>query len=412
MPAAYYNENDPFAADWLENLIAEEFIPHGYVDRRSIADVEPGDLHGFAQCHFFAGIGGWAYAARLAGWPDDLPLWTGSPPCQPFSVAGKQRGTEDHRHLWPEQFRLIRAARPARWFGEQVAGKAGLAWLDGVLADLENSDYAGRAFVIPACGVGAPHRRERLWIAAESVGDTDSNGCEARGCTEPPARHGSPAHAGGGQHRPRLHDRCERGSCCALPDDCDGGNTRCSLADAEQNGRNGDALDFRVRTGASEGRVLQSQRLRAPCGAVADTDSEQPERHGIAGSVAGSTGCAERAAREQRGGCSTGDPCTGSGAGDVGDVWRPGLEGFPRDGDRAAGRDTPARHSAPAGFWGGADWLMCADGKRRRVKPGLSLLVNGLPRDVAGSLAGYGNAIVPHVAAEVLAAYLETRFAH
>jgi DNA (cytosine-5)-methyltransferase 1 len=78
---AYYNELDPFAAAWLRNLIAAGLIPQGEVDERSIEDVTPNDLAGFRQCHFFAGIGGWPLALRLAGWPDERPVWTGSCPC-------------------------------------------------------------------------------------------------------------------------------------------------------------------------------------------------------------------------------------------------------------------------------------------------------------------------------------------
>jgi DNA (cytosine-5)-methyltransferase 1 len=65
-------------------------------------------LRGFTQCHFFAGIGVWSYALRLAGWPDDRPVWTGSCPCQPFSAAGKGAGFADERHLWPAWHHLIR----------------------------------------------------------------------------------------------------------------------------------------------------------------------------------------------------------------------------------------------------------------------------------------------------------------
>src|SRR3990167_6597380 len=110
---AWYNEIDPYAADWLRNLIRAGLIAPGDVDERSIADVRPADLKGYTQCHFFAGVGGWSYALRLAGWPDDLPVWTGSCPCQPFSVAGKGLGTDDSRHLWPEWARLLREGRPA-----------------------------------------------------------------------------------------------------------------------------------------------------------------------------------------------------------------------------------------------------------------------------------------------------------
>lgn len=164
----YYNEFDPYAAQWLRNLIEAGEIPAGHVDTRSIVDVQPSDLIGYTQCHFFAGIGGWPLAARLAGWPDDRELWTGSCPCQPFSVAGKGKAQDDDRHLWPHQFRLIRARRPALWVGEQVAAAVGKDWLDGVSSDLEGIDYPCRAVVVPACAVDAPHRRDRLWIVAHT----------------------------------------------------------------------------------------------------------------------------------------------------------------------------------------------------------------------------------------------------
>ena len=107
----YYNENDPFCVDWLQNLIKRGSLPYGEVDDRSIEDVNPLDLGGFTQHHFFAGIGGWPYALRLIGWPDSRPVWTGSCPCQPFSGAGKRQGEADKRHLWPAFFQLIAALR-------------------------------------------------------------------------------------------------------------------------------------------------------------------------------------------------------------------------------------------------------------------------------------------------------------
>ena len=166
MKYAYYNENENFAAQWLRNLIAAGHIAPGEVDERSITDVQPGDLRGFAQCHFFAGIGVWSHALRSAGWPDSRPVWTGSCPCQPFSCAGKQLGTADERHLWPAWFRLIRECRPAAVFGEQVAGPAALAWFDLVSADLEDAGYAVGAADLCAAGAGAPHIRQRLyWLA-------------------------------------------------------------------------------------------------------------------------------------------------------------------------------------------------------------------------------------------------------
>lgn len=160
---AYYNENDEKAAATLRELISRGLIAPGDVDERSILDVRPVDVAGYTQCHFFAGFGVWSYAARLAGWPDGRPLWTGSCPCQPFSAAGKGGGFDDERHLWPAFHWLICQCKPAIVLGEQVASKDGLAWLDLVLADLEGADYTVGAADLCAAGFGSPHIRQRLW---------------------------------------------------------------------------------------------------------------------------------------------------------------------------------------------------------------------------------------------------------
>jgi DNA (cytosine-5)-methyltransferase 1 len=163
MPA-YYNEIDPKAAAWLRELIKQGHIADGVVDDRSIVDVAPDELRGFTQCHFFAGIGVWSYALRSAGWADDRPVWTGSCPCQPFSAAGARGGFDDQRHLWPHWHHLISQCRPSVVFGEQVASKDGLGWLDLVHADMEATGYAFGAADLCAAGVGAPHIRQRLWF--------------------------------------------------------------------------------------------------------------------------------------------------------------------------------------------------------------------------------------------------------
>jgi DNA (cytosine-5)-methyltransferase 1 len=163
---AYYNEIDPEAVAVLKELIAAGVIAAGDVDGRSIKEVTPNDVAGYTQCHFFAGAGLWSVGARLAGWPDERPLWSGSCPCQGESLAGKRLGADDPRHLWPYFYRLIRACRPPVIVGEQVAAAAGTHWLDGVCADLAIEDYAARAVDIPACAIDAPHQRNRLyWIA-------------------------------------------------------------------------------------------------------------------------------------------------------------------------------------------------------------------------------------------------------
>jgi len=164
----YYNEFDPFAASWLRQLIADGLIPQGEVDERSIIDVDPSDLEGFTQCHFFAGIGGWSYALQLAGWESARPVWTGSPPCQPFSVAGSGKAQEDERHLWPHFFNLIRECSPPTVFGEQVASAIRTEWFDDLQADMEAEGYATAMAVLPACSVGAPHKRERLFFVANA----------------------------------------------------------------------------------------------------------------------------------------------------------------------------------------------------------------------------------------------------
>lgn len=190
---AYYNEHDAYAAQWIRNLIKAGHVAPGEVDERSIVDVKPSDVVGFVQCHWFAGIAGWSYALRLAGWPDDRPVWTGSCPCQPFSVAGAQRGSEDERHLWPTFFGLIRERRPARVFGEQVAGPAGLAWWDHVAADLEGEGYAAAAADLPASCVGGSHARQRIyWVAADTAGEHG----DAHGVLEPSGERAAPLSVG------------------------------------------------------------------------------------------------------------------------------------------------------------------------------------------------------------------------
>lgn len=168
----YYNEWDPQAAAWLRELISERLIPRGLVDERSITEVKAEDLEGFTQCHFFAGIGGWPLALQLAGVDHRTPLWTGSPPCQPFSAAGKQLGQFDPRHLAPVFLDLISQCRPPVLFGEQVAPAIAKSWMCDLQTHLEGEDYAVGFAVLPACSVGAPHKRERLFFGAYNMAES------------------------------------------------------------------------------------------------------------------------------------------------------------------------------------------------------------------------------------------------
>ena len=176
----YYNEIDPYCCKWLMNLIEADLIPMGNVDNRSIEDVQPEDLEGYTQCHFFAGIAGWSLALELAGVPPDAPLWTGSCPCQPLSSAGQRKGHADRRHLWPAFQHLIAQCRPPTIFGEQVASKDGREWFSAVRTDLERGGYACGGADLAAASIGAPHIRQRLFWVAYSK----SNGATVQ-CQQP-----------------------------------------------------------------------------------------------------------------------------------------------------------------------------------------------------------------------------------
>lgn len=167
--AAYYNEHDPYAAQWLRNLIAAGHIAPGDVDERSITEVSADDLGSYTQCHFFAGIGVWSHALRRAGWDDTQPIWTGSCPCQPFSAAGERKGFDDERHLWPVWRSLIAQRRPPALLGEQVSSPGGLKWFDAIYTDLEDAGYAVAATDLCAASFGAAHIRQRLyWLASDT----------------------------------------------------------------------------------------------------------------------------------------------------------------------------------------------------------------------------------------------------
>jgi DNA (cytosine-5)-methyltransferase 1 len=335
--AVYYNEIDAYAAQWLRNLIATGELPPGDVDTRSIVDVGAVDLAGYDECHFFAGIAGWPYALRLAGWPGDRPVWTGSCPCQPLSSAGQRKGHADERHLWPAFYRLIAECRPATIFGEQVASADGREWLAGVRADLEGLGYAVGAADLCAASVGAPHIRQRLFWVADASG------------------------IGRGNYRELVEEK---------------GNGIRTLS------WKGD------RVGIAGGNSTE-RRL---------ADAGEPRRGALLGP-------------ERENGRQTVEPDGQCDALRLGNA--PGLAGPISDQQRQ--EDLEARGAGPAtrrlgdtesGHWSDAVWLSCLDGKARRVEPGVFPLADGVPGRV-GRLRGYGNAIVPPLAAQFVVATME-----
>jgi DNA (cytosine-5)-methyltransferase 1 len=323
--SAYYNEIDAKAAAWLRELIRQGLVADGEVDERSIVDVQPGDLRGFTQCHFFAGIGGWSYALRLAGWPDDRAVWTGSCPCQPFSSAGKGAGVADARDLWPAWFLLIRECRPDVVFGEQVESAIGHGWLDRLFDDMEGESYAVGPIGLPAAGVGAFTKRQRLWFVAH-----DDEG-----------------------RRPEL-------GASRLHADRQSGN------DAARCGAPSNVAD-------AGGRGLRSGR-----GDFSDESAPHEVTWGAAD-----------------GGRDMGH-ATGARPQGLADIRTA----------RSRGEGPTAERAGAVGFWSDAEWIPCRDGKARAVEPGSFPLAHGVPARV-GRLRGYGNAIVPQVAAEVIGAYME-----
>ena len=346
MTTDFYNDIEPSACAWMGELMAGGHIPAGRIDNRSILDVRPTDLAGARRAHFFAGIGGWAEALRIAGWPDDEPVWTGSPPCQPFSAAGQRRGRDDDRHLGPAFVDLVRACKPRVLFGEQVASaevvgrvaggaKRGAgaepawAWCDDLFVRLEAAGYACGAAVVPACSVGAPHIRARLFFGAVRLADADDARLE-------------------GRREPERERAAERP---AGP--------------------------------------------RGVAGGLADPISAAVRRH-------------PRDPRSQAG--------------------TSGGETWAEDGHAAACASGARRPGPTDGVWRDADWLGCQDGRWRPAQSSVQRVVDGLPGSVVPGgdfvpaayplaqkqerrvmrLRGYGNAIVPQVAAEFVRAFRQS----
>lgn len=392
---ALYSEWEAYPAAWLRNLIAAGHIADGVVDERSIVDLRAADVVGRGQRHLFAGLGGWSYAFRLAGIPDDADAWSLSCPCQGLSVAGLQRGADDDRHLWPVAFEFIAECLPPILFGEQVAGAAGVAWLTAVRADLERIGYAVGAADLAAAGVGAPHIRQRIFFGAVRLSDADGERRDGIGLRL----------LGRGPHEDRAQARW-RGEVDGLADrdgaglagrPVDGSGGEPGESAAERGGGGGPRwLPDAEGSGWSEGRVpdrgADNRARPADGGGMGDADREPSGRDG---------GAVPRAEGEDAG-VRRGDHGPRAASGDVG--------------------------SPPVGPWDDLEWLACTDGKARPTQPGLHPLAHGHSGRVAvvrtreqagaeveevhwysrtGVLKAGGNAIVPEVAAQFIGAFLD-----
>lgn len=369
----YYNEFDPKAAEWLRELIKQKLIPEGQVDERSIADVSADELAGFRQCHFFAGIGGWSLALRLAEWPASREVWSGSCPCQPYSVAGKGEGNNDPRDLWPTFFKLIAKRKPECVFGEQVEGAVKYGWLDRVYADMEGEGYAVASIVLGAHSVGSPHIRQRLYWMAD---------------------------AGGKRWEGETVGRLQRG-------ESPNGSGISGMADPNEQQRNGCGV-------TGQGRWEQPSDGMPSCG-LAYPDGGSSGNGGL-----------------QPGG-EHGQQPEDSGTSRVGNAGLRNEPERPRGPRRESGERSPVGQqpgTAGPSHWSDFNTIHCGDGKYRRVPPVTQPCLFPLAYGVSGrvdmvraiegypaqevrpvsrtaALRGAGNAIVPQVAAEFIRAYLE-----
>ena len=407
---AYYNEFDPKAAAWLRQLIKNGAIADGEVDERSIIEVQANDIRGFTQHHFFAGIGGWSYALRLAGWSDTRPVCTASLPCQPFSVAGAQKGIDDERHLLPHFIELVKQCNFQTIFGEQVPGAIKHGWLDDLCTEMEREKYRVGQIVLTAAGEGAPHIRQRLFWVADSINKGSQGRLSGGQDTEREAVSGYVGCSGTVDINNRMENAISNGQ-CERPE------IRGGIFGQHQDGETCDQFERRSEVC----RVADSESARA--GENKRGLREMPDGHSRMGN--NSSERLEGGARASVQGAVDGFTSTSSRMGNT-----------KHDGHNASqiGRSISESETKSRMFelegsdteWSDPDWLYCRDEKYRPIKSSIEPLANGLPRGMGYSsnpsepidanntqearvmrLKGYGNAIVPQVAASFIKAFMQ-----
>lgn len=400
---AYYNEFDPKAAAWLRQLIKNGLIMDGIVDDRSIIEVQTDDLKGFTRHHFFAGVGGWEKALELANWPIDRPVCTASLPCQPFSVAGAQKGKEDERHLLPHFIELVKQCNFQTIFGEQVPGAIKHGWLDDLCTEMEREKYTIGSIVLTASGAGAPHIRQRLYWVADNINKGSQGRLSGRQDQEREAVSG--------------HTRCD--------------STVSGLSNTEN--RNGWSQSQLTTNSGGESRDQFGGD--GSCSGLVYTNGSRPQQREQFTQTTGHRNTVESTSSNGRLGNTEHDghvTCQVT-ASDVqpSAEWRQNGENLSRESSGASGRaDATSLSRCQDGRteWDNPDWLYCRDEKYRPIKPGIEPLANGLPRGMGYSsypsepidanntqearvmrLKGYGNAIVPQVAAQFIQAFMNVK---
>ena len=350
---------------------------------------------GLSEPVLFCDIEAWSRQVLGKHWPDvpiaedvkelasdprrlvpDCDILTAGYPCQPFSLAGKRRGEKDDRHIWPEIFAIVQAKRPRWCVFENVSGHINMG-LDQVLSDLESKGYAVQPFVVPACALDAPHRRDRVWIiAAHANSDSEPDG------------------TGYGQEGQWVG--------CAASDDADANSQRSHRAEQHQH-RNSEPTDRQERELGSVRKVLAGRGNAAewPAQNVGHTDSGDISRHDQTAQQGGRQ--QGLAARRKNVADAKGDGRherqSNSQRRSQGDV--------PREKQRFGDDDSLVADADSAGFkeqWRSQPAQQAHKAIERSSfwlpEPPVGRVANGIPRRV-DRLKGLGNAIVPQIAMQI-----------